>query len=177
MNPHDHQKAYGTFIVGKTKLPGIVVDIKGADREWEWQVQKAQGTSGATAKRKGRKVQEAIVVTCELVEATDWDDLEKARAELESKDDKDPEALDVQNAVLNNNRIKSLQVKKIGQEVWDRSGGRWTVEFTFIEYDPSKKSATGAAKGSKSTQKWVEAGAQSEADSEIDKLVKKAKEA
>jgi hypothetical protein len=187
LNPFDNQKAYGRMLVGPNALPGIVLEIDGADRDYDWDVQKPVATGGAAANFKGQKIADGIRVKCGLVTAGDFLDLAKVRAALRPAKGQKPSAFDVTNAILNNQGIKSVTVKKIGQEKWEGEGGKglWTVELVFLEYDPPKATAVGAVAGSKSagaagaapgSPGYVEP-VQSAADKKIDALLATAKAA
>lgn len=187
LNPFDNQKAYGTMKLGPNLVPGIIQDIDGADREFEWDVQKPVQTGGADNAYKGPKVADGIKVKCALATASDFVDLKKFRAAVRPPKGQKPSAWDVTNAILNNQEIARVTIRKIGQEKWEGEGGKglWTFELILLEHDPAKKTATGAVTGSKSggaagaapgSPGYVEP-VQSAADKQIDALLKKAQAA
>ncbi len=183
MNPFDHQKAYGTMKLGPHQVPGVIQDIDGADREFVWEVKKPVSTGGADADFKGAKLAEGIKVKSELVTAADFLALEKFRKSVTPPKGQKPSAFDVTNAILTNNGIARVTIKKVGQEKWE--GGRWTFTLELLEHDPAKKTAVGAVGSSKSSTAssgkpgspgYVEP-VQSAADKQIEALLAKAKAA
>lgn len=185
MNPFENQKAYGVLYLGPYKVPGIILEIEGCDREYVWEVKKPISTGGADADFKGVKVADGIRVKSALVTAMDFLDLATFRKNVTPPKGKKPSAFDVRNAIFTNNGIKSAAIRKIGQEHWEGEGGKglWTFMLELLEYDPAKKTAVGAVGGSKSGGAAGNAAsnfkeeAQSAADKEIEDLLKKAKAA
>lgn len=184
LNPFDNQAAFGTMKLGPNAVPGIILEIDGADREYEWDVQKPVATGGASNNYKGQKVADSIKVKCALVTASHFVALERFRTAVKPAKGKKPSAFDVVNAILTNNGIKSVTIKKIGQERYE-GNGLWTFTLELLEHDPAKATATGAVAGSKSSGAagaapgspgYVES-AQSKADKEIEELLKKAQAA
>ena len=177
LNPFDDQPAYGKMALGQFMMPGIIVEIEGADRSYQWDKQKAVGKGGASSVYKGEELAESIKVKCALVNAAHFAELAALRQGIIPPKGQKPSAYDVVNALLNDNGIKSVALKKLGQPKYE-ANGLWSVTFEFTEYSPPKPTKTGPAAGSKSASTtWVQAPVQDETDRKIDGLLKKAKEA
>jgi hypothetical protein len=150
LNPFDHQGAYGQMALAGIPLPGVVIEITGADRKWSFDKQKAVNNSGASLNYKGEELADSIKVKCSLTTASHFVDLDAARKALATPKGQKPIARDVKNAILNNQGIKAVQIKQIGQETY-AGAGQWTVEWELAEYNPPSPTATGAADASKTT--------------------------
>jgi len=148
LNPFTHQAAYGKMTVGSVRLPGVITEITGADRKWNYDKQKAVGTGGASLVYKGEEIADSIKVKCSLSTVADFNALANARKTLSTPKGQKPTAFDVKNALLNNQGIKSVMLKMIGQETY-AGAGLWTVEWELSEYNPPAPTATGAATSSK----------------------------
>lgn len=159
LNPYDHQEAYGTMTLAGVPLPGIITAITGADRKWTFDKQKAVSTSGASLNYKGEEIADSIKVTCSLTNAGHFVDLAAARKVLATPKGQKPVPRDARNAILNNQGIKAVEIKMIGQET-HAGGGLWTVEWELAEYNPPSPTATGAADASKTTDPSKLKGAQ-----------------
>lgn len=150
LNPLDHQDAYGKMTLADVPLPGVIIEITGADRKWTFDKQKAVNNGGASLNFKGEEIADAIKVKCSLTSVSHFVDLAAARKALATPKGQKPVARDVKNAILNNQGISSVQIKMIGQETY-AGAGQWTVEFELAEYNPPSPTKTGAADGSKTT--------------------------
>ena len=142
IDPFTNQAAYGKMTVGTVRLPGVITEITGADRKWKFDEQKAVGTGGASLVYKGEEIAGSIKVKCSLSTVGDFAALKAARRVLATPKGQKPNAFDVRNAILNNQGIKSVQIKMIGQETY-AGAGLWTVEWELGEYNPPKPTATG----------------------------------
>jgi len=147
IDPITHPRAYGRMTVGTVRLPGVITEITGADRKWKFDEQKAVGAGGASLNFKGEEIASSIKVKCSLTTVSHFAELAAARKALTTPKGQKPTAKDVKNAILNNQRSKSVQVKMIGQETY-AGAGLWTVEFELAEYNPPAPTATGAASSS-----------------------------
>jgi hypothetical protein len=166
--------------VGTVRLPGVITEITGADRKWKFDEQKAVGTGGASLVYKGEEIAGSIKVKCSLSTVGDFAALKAARRVLATPKGQKPSAFDVKNAILNNQGIKSVQIKMIGQETY-AGAGLWTVEWELGEYNPPKPTATGAATSSKPANDTTPAvappTASSAAELQLAALLEKAKAA
>jgi hypothetical protein len=179
LNPIENPSAYGRMKVGSYKLPGIITAISGADRKYSFDKQKAVGKGGASSVFKGEEIADSIKVTCSLVTVAHFNELRAFREGVMPARGKKPDALDVDNAILQDQGIKSVALKTLGQVAW-QGGGLWTVEIEFTEYSPPAPTQTGAADKSKpgGPTKFIEPpqSARSDADKQLDELLKKAKD-
>lgn len=184
-NPYDDPDGWGTItLAGSINFPGIITDITGADREWEWDVKKGTGKKGATATSKGEKVVEALKITCQCPRRSDFDELFAFRDAVCPPSGEKPATFSIQNQVINFNKITRVSIKKFGQPKPDAKGNKWSCEFDFIENNPSSATKTGPqdpAKPDGGGAKDKKDGAapatpKDAADKEIDDLVKKAQQ-
>lgn len=183
-NPYDDE-GWGTVtLAGTIGFPGIVTDISGADREWEWDVKKGAKKQGSTATHKGQKANESIKITVSCPRRSDFDELFAFRDAVCPTEGEKPATFNIVNQVVNFNRINRVSIKKFGQPKFEKGKGGWTCEFEFIENSPSKDTKTGpqdpakpdgGGKGGKDDGK-APAAPKDAADKEIDELVKKAQQ-
>lgn len=130
-------------------MPGHVVDVKGADWEYEWTVQKGTGTGGATTVAKGEKIAEGIEITLEANDRATFAALNDIRDKVkpQTKGGKPP-TFRIKNPIVNWNGVDRVSIKKITQPEVTK-GLSWKVTLTFIQYKPSVVAKTGPAEPAK----------------------------
>jgi hypothetical protein len=139
---YDQVEISGRLWAGLAKLDGF-------DQPFEWQVNKAQGSDGATTAYQGGGIAEPSI-TFFLWEGVDekgalvnffkeWDSfkglLEASIPPPGSK--KDPIALSIRNPIAQHARINAISIKKIGQLTPDGEGGA-TVKVDLIVFRKPK---------------------------------------
>lgn len=144
-NPFLDPGPWGSVLVGGTALPGIVRTIDGAEKPEEWTFQKGSGSNNATSVWKGTKLAEAIKIVLEAPDRTSFDALYAMRDALRPKIGKKPPSLAIESPVINFNGITRISSALIGQPAWNEGRCSWTIELTFCEYNPGKKTNAGAA--------------------------------
>ncbi len=126
-------------------IPGSVVSIKGAERGFEWDVQKGTGSSGASTIFKGAKIAEKIEIVVKYVSQEELAAIVAYRAYIApAKIGGKPPTFNVDNSLINFNGITRISVANIGQPEVTAGLGR-TVALTFIEYQPPAPAKTGPA--------------------------------
>lgn len=176
VDPFTTPAAFGKMTLGSFPMPGIITEIDGCDREYEWQEQKAVGQGGATTVFRGEKIAGSIKVKCLLVTVQHFLDLATLRTGVMPPRGKKPAALDVDNEHFLANHIRSVALKKFPQVKWE-GNGTWSVTFEFTEHYPPRPAAVGANDGSKAKWMLKEGGAPSEVDRQVNELLDKAKKA
>lgn len=161
------------ILLGDYQVPGYVIEIKDADREYEWAVQKGSGTDGAITVFRGAKICEAFVVTLSAPDEDSFDSLYELRDQIMPSPGQKPPTFRIDNLVINFVKIFRVALKKLSQPKWDKKSGEWTLEVTFIEDNPSKPTKAGPADPAKPDD--PEQPTQQDAQQkEIDDLMKKA---
>lgn len=126
-------------------MPGAVVSIKGANREFDWNVQKGTGSSGASTIFKGAKIAEKIEIVTKYTTQEELDAIVAHRAYIApAKIGGKPPTFTIENSLINFNKIERVSISIIGQPEITPGLGR-TVTWTFIEYQPSAPAKTGPA--------------------------------
>lgn len=141
--PFTHSDLYTSVYIGGLKSPGTVT-LTGYEREHDWDVQKAKGSTGATTVNRGPSNSgfTAAFYLADFADCEAWDDFQLMLAS--SVEGPKPKALAAYHPDLVRNKILDVVVKSIGVMVYDGKGGA-TVTCKFIEYRPPKaKPATKA---------------------------------
>ena len=170
-NPYDFPEVWGDIQLSGMSL-GTVVSVDGCERPYEWQVQKGQGSKGATSVYKGEGIAESIKVVVAMPTQEDFAYAATLRKYIAPAKGKKPTSFAVGNPIFNWNEINLVAIKTIGFPKPSGKGG-WTLEYTFIETQPSASVQTGTSKGTQ----WMQSNGptpQDAADAEIAELVKKA---
>lgn len=137
-NPIDNQDLYDAIVVEGKRSPGVAT-LSGHDREFGWDVKKAQGQAGAAITRTSEDLAE-FTVKFDLTDRDDFNAWPAFQKHLEQSVTRaqTTKALAIYHPDLARNRITSVVVKKIGGIVHDDKGGQ-SVTVAFIEYAPPKK--------------------------------------
>lgn len=137
-NPIDDEDLFDMIEVDGLQSPGFAT-ITGHDREYGWDVKKAQGQTGATITRTLEDLIE-FKVKFHLIDYDDFDAWPAFQAVLEQsvKRAKTVHALKIYHPDLARNGITSVVVKTIGGVEHDGQGGQF-VTVTFLEYKPPQK--------------------------------------
>jgi len=125
-------------------MPGKAISITGADREWEWVVQKPLGSSGAITVYRGAKLAEGIEVVIEAVTDAEYEANETARKTIAPKKGAKPPTFAIDNVIINFNEITRVSLKKISQPQITATLS-WLFTWTFIEYNPPAPVTVGPA--------------------------------
>jgi hypothetical protein len=126
-------------------MPGSVISIKGAERGFEWDVQKGTASSGAATIFKGAKIAEKIEIVTKIVSQEEADSIDAFRAYIApAKIGGKPPTFTIENSLVNFNKIGRVSISIIGQPEVTPGLGR-TVAWTFIEYQPPAPAKTGPA--------------------------------
>jgi len=126
-------------------IPGSVVSIKGAERGFEWDVQKGTGSSGAATVFKGAKIAEKIEIVVKYTTLEEETALKAYRAYIApAKIGGKPPTFNIENPLINFNKIEKVSVSIVGQPEVTAGLGR-TIALTFIEYQPPVPAKTGPA--------------------------------
>lgn len=146
MRPEDDAQAYATIVLGNPGMrsPGTCT-ISGHDRNKNWDVQKAKGSTGASSQLNGDDIG-TFKVTFYLVDdgSADpgqsqfdrWDQFEKLVRSL--TDASKPVALPIYHPLLARQGFTEVSNAGVGGMVEDGKGGA-SVTVSFIEYKPPKK--------------------------------------
>lgn len=171
--PHTHPDLYKSIYIGGVLSPGKVT-LSGFDRDHDWDVQKAKGSTGATTVNRG-PANGGFVASFYLADLEDlsaWDDFQTMLAA--SVEGAKPKALAAYHPDLVRNKILDVVVKSIGGFTHDGKGGA-TVVCKFIEYRPPKaKPAVKAGAAAKAQPKAPDPNAAAKA--ELSALLAQAKE-
>jgi hypothetical protein len=150
--PYEIGALLRVLVIGTLTTPGSVV-LSGHDRNEDWDVQAAKGSTGASSKLNGKPIAR-FSATFSLAgdgedEVDDFEQWETCQRLLESTvNGPTPTALPIYHPDLARQRITEASVESIGGLVYDGKGGA-TVTVKFIEYRPPKKKpvAKAQAKG------------------------------
>lgn len=126
--PSDNGRLYEQMYVGGRLWSGLV-EIEGCDRIYEWQKQKAKGSSGAKLNFQGQDVP-TIKLKFKLWKGTDWltyvdyfDQWDKFESVfLITVDDKNPQAITIDHPQFARAGYRSVVVAKIGDLVYESAG-------------------------------------------------------
>ncbi len=134
--PHTHPDLYTSVYIGGVKSPGKVT-LSGFDREHDWDVQKAKGSTGATTVNRGPSNSgfTASFYLVDFEECELWDEFQAMLSA--SVEGAKPKALAAYHPDIVRNKIIDVVVKSIGSPQHDDNGGM-TVVCKFIEYRPAK---------------------------------------
>lgn len=141
MRPTDDDESYDTITLGGVQSPGTVV-LSGHDRMKNWDVRKAQGTTGASTRLHGDDVGTFKAVfylvddgSSEVSQFDRWDSFE--RLIKSTTDGAKPFALSIYHPDLARNHYTEVCNGGVSGFVHDGKGGV-TVTVTFIEFRPPK---------------------------------------
>lgn len=148
LNPFRDPGPWKTIKVGGFTLPGVILDVDGAEKPEEWSVQKGTAASNATTVWKGTKLAEAITITLASYDESTFDGLYELAAVLRPKIGNKPPSLVIESAVCNFGGITRIALKTPGQPKWNVKG-YWTTKVVLIEYNPSKPAKAGPASPAK----------------------------
>lgn len=141
MIPYDYSELFRVITLGTATSPGKVT-LSGHDRNPDWDVQKAKGSSGATTKLTDPKPPGEFSATFELADAAEvaaWDEFQRV---LESTfTGPSPVALPIYHPDLARNGFTEVVCSGISGVGHDRTG-KATVTAKFREYRPPKPKPT-----------------------------------
>lgn len=150
-NPFDHPELFDTIDLGGITSPGQVKSITGHERKINWDVKEGTGQSGASSTLKSVPLR-TITVTfylATLEEIGQWPTFRNQC--LSTISGAKPKALDIYNADLATNEVRSVVLASMGGPVHDGKGGQ-TITVIFQEYCPPKPKG-GSPNGSSSKAK------------------------
>jgi len=155
MNPIDHPDLFETVTIAGVTWSGTV-EVTGLDYAMGWDVQEADGSSGATCTRKGRVLAKPTIrfdiiydPSKGIDQFAEWYDtwvplLKSCFAGEE------PVGLTIEYPDAQALEVSSFLVDKIGMVVRDPLDyGHASVDVSFIQFAPAKKVSTKSAGGSK----------------------------
>lgn len=152
-SPGTHPDLYRSIVLGSHVSPGTVT-LSGHDREWDWQVNEAKASVGATSVLNGSSVGQfqASFFLASVADQIAWSAFQRV---LESTvTGPTPKALPVYHPDLAANGFAEVCVAHIGGALRDTQGGM-TVQVKFIEHRPAtpkpSAQATGGGGGSGGT--------------------------
>lgn len=125
--------AWGVIGLGNTYFPGIVVDVDGATRPYEWAVQRGLGLSGAATIYRAEQLAEGIKVVCHLTNAIHWREWEAFHAFTKPKKGTRPTAFPITHPAFAAADIAKVVFKERPSP--KHAGKRlWIVEYPLLEY-------------------------------------------
>jgi len=145
-NPILDPGPWGIVLIQDTLIDCTLIEVDGAAKPEDWNVQKGTKSKGATPSWKGTKPAEAL----KLKFRTDTrpasfqamtDMLLLVRPKLGDK----PPTVHIQNDVINWGGIGTIALKTPAFPKWDAKAAAWDFEWEFIENDPSKDANVGPA--------------------------------
>jgi hypothetical protein len=138
------REAEDYIVYGAKQSPGFVT-IDGADRNKEWDVQKAKGQTGASSTLNGDPLGE-FTATFELYDQQDFDDWEDFQRLIESTTSGvAPVALPIYHPTLARNKFTEVVNRGIGGMTYRGDGSR-VVKVKFGEHRPPKPKPAAKAK-------------------------------
>jgi hypothetical protein len=156
--PEDRPDLYDNVVVSGQTWRGLV-EVEGAERATEIQINKGKGSSGATVSVQGEGLAEPKL-HFKLWKGYDYSSGSPARCDYfaewdvfrkifqKSKDPKNPIALTIEHPYFELAGIKSCVVKKVGQPK-RQSSGIAIVTVELVEYRAPEKQKTGVTPASK----------------------------
>ncbi len=144
LNPYNSAKEWGRVSIGGFQIPGVILDIDGADKPEKWLVQMGIQVSNAFSVWRGTQLAETIVITTNLPNAKAiaayWDLKAKLRPSLGKR----PPTFQITNAIFQFAGITRVSCRTV--EPPKKSGGlSWIGKINLIEYNPQKLAPIGPA--------------------------------
>ena len=136
--PHDYLEPeyYSRILLGTTWSPGVVT-LTGFDRDQNWDVQQAKGSTGASSALNGAPIGQ-FQASFYLADQDDEDAWHDFQALIESTTNgPKPSALSIFHPDLALNGFVDVCNAGVGGLIRDERGGK-TVQVKFIEYRPLK---------------------------------------
>jgi hypothetical protein len=140
--------------------PGTVT-LSGHDRNKDWDIQAAKGSTGASTKLNGDPIgqfQASFFLSKDGTDEEDLDDFTRwedfQRVIERSTNGPKPVALTIFHPDLLRNNITDVVSGGVGGFAWDGKGGA-IVQVKFLEYKPPKPKATAGAKAKPATRTGV----------------------
>ncbi len=142
--PYDLDLELSTIVLGTTRSPGVV-KLSGHDRNKEWDIKNAKGTTGASSSLQGDpvgKFEAEFTLTSDDVDSlagvNDFEAWEDFQRLIESTTNgPTPIALPIYHPDLARNKFTEVVNGGVGGMVHDGMGGA-RVKVKFIEYRPAK---------------------------------------
>lgn len=171
-NPVFDPGPFGTMTIQDVLIDCTLIEVDGATKPEDWNVQKGTGTKGATASWKGTKPAESLKLKFKTDRRAEsfqamTDMLLLVRPKLGDK----PPSLNIENGIINWGGIGVIALKVPAFPKYDAKTDSWEFEWEFFENDPSKEAKTGPADPAKPDAKDPPT-AQSAADKEIAELTR-----
>jgi hypothetical protein len=141
MTPYDLPELFSTIVLGNSTSPGKVT-LSGHDRNPDWDVQKAKGTTGATTKLTDPQPPGEFTASFFLADAEEiiaWDAFQQVLKSTFTGPT--PVALPIYHPDLARNDFTEVVCSSIGGLTHDRTGGA-TIVVKFREYRPPKPKPT-----------------------------------
>lgn len=181
LHPHQFPELFAKLTLGDKKSPGTVT-LSGHKRTFNWDVQAAKGSVGATSKLNGPPIGR-FKATFYLAgdenepdgsnDFTEWEDFHTLLLSLVPNGGT-PKALPIYHPDLARNKFTEVSVAEIGEMVWDARGGA-SITVEFIEYKPPKPAAPKSATAKASAKKPDKPDPNAAAKQELAGLVDEAK--
>lgn len=168
-NPFEDFGPFGQVIIADTIIACTLIEVDGATSPEDWSVTKGTGTSGATSSWKGNKPAEKLKLKFRAHDPPSFQAMTDLLLVARPKRGDKPPSLHIENAVVNWGGIGVIALKEPPSPKWEEKSGAWDFEWEWIENDPSKAAATGAAAPASPDAKDPPT-AQSAADKEIARL-------
>lgn len=171
LDPYFDPGPFGFILIGDVVVACTLVSVDGCVKPEDWKVQKGNKTSGANAVWGGTGLAETIKLKFRANDGPSFAAMGDLYTMVRPALGQKPPTLPVENGIVNWGGVGQIALKTPAQPVFVPAQNAWDFEWEFIEYDPSIKADTGAAKAPDPDGKDPP-DKQSEADKEIDKLQK-----
>jgi hypothetical protein len=171
-NPIFDPGPFGLVYIQDTLIACTLIEVDGATKPEDWNVQKGTKSKGAVSSWKGTKPAESLKLKFRTDTNPDsfqamTDMLLIVRPKIGDK----PPSVNIQNAVINWGGIGVIALKQPAFPKWDAKSNSFEFEWEFIENDPSKDANVGPADPAK-PEGQGQAETMSPADKEIADLNK-----
>jgi hypothetical protein len=145
-NPLLDAGPFGPVFIQDTIIDCTLIEVDGAAKPEDWNIQKGTKSKGSTPSWKGTKSAETLKLKFRTDTRSEsyqamTDMLLLVRPKLGDK----PPSLHIQNAVINWGGIGVIALKQPAFPKWDAKTGSWEFEWEFLENDPSKDANVGPA--------------------------------
>jgi hypothetical protein len=170
-NPYFDPGPWGVVLIQDTLIACTLIEVDGATKPEDWNVQKGTKSKGAVPTWKGTKPAEALKFKFRATDEASFNAMTDMLLLVRPKLGEKPPSVHIQNAIINWGGIGVIALKQPAFPKWDAKLGAWDFEWEFIENDPSKDANVGPADPAKSDPSDP-APKQSAADREIADLNK-----
>lgn len=170
-NPFVDPGPFGTVIIGDLLVECMLIEVDGAAKPEDWNIQKGTNKKGATPSWKGTKPAEELKLKFRATDEASFAAMGDLYNVVRPKLGEKPPTLHIENAIINWGGIGEIALRKPAFPKHDPKTNSWEFEWEFLENDPSKNANTGPADPAKPDAKDPPT-AQSAADKEIADLTK-----